>query len=711
MSLTSLNNFGVKSELTTGFPESLQHLEFFENIGTAIGFKALEYNALGVLNTAIGYEAVGAETAYAGDGITAVGTQALFNNFSSYNTAVGARAGYSNTRGTRNAYYGYNSGYRNANGSDQTSIGYMAGEKTLGDKNVFVGSLSGSIESSTADNIGLGASANAIGGKSVAIGANSTVSGGESIAIGDSVDVSGKNSFVVGPNITSAGDSSLILLPRQDGLPFSSTKNETLNVYNRLLGEREITGNYKVSLLGDRILLDNSYNRLNLEPSGMSFYSDSTVTFLSATNFVAPTNFVTGSANFNVPTTFDGLTNLNGPANLYNVQHANASNVFINGSLVADANCMFNSNVSLFGKTFATDFTATTADLATAYINVLNGIQADFEDVDTELATIDKLLVTESTRLVGAFSLSNHSGAAEISDDLDVGETTRTKNLDVTSGDFEIARLSITESVDISGTFSLSNVQKGSVGGTFEIGESLTVGSNVDVGSHIFFRNKLDPSGVSSWNIGLDAPFANNPELADLVLQSSDTTEVRFTQDFSAGVMNFTGSHTASHAISDLDIKDCVGKIVVASGKFEGLDGGSTIEIDEAIPVVRLSSRARDPSVFGVVSSVEDSSGDHVFKLGNLRFNRKKSRPGSRVRINSVGEGCVLVCNCSGPLRNGDLIVSSAVPGFGMKQDDDVIRSCTVAKITQDCNFEQSSSVEYDGIMYKTQLVGCSYKM
>lgn len=715
MSLTSLNNFGVKSELTTGFPESLQHLEFFENIGTAIGFQALEYNLLGVLNTAVGYQAVGGETAISGDGITAIGTQAMYNNSASYNTGTGARAGYNNATGTRNSYYGYTAGYYNKTGSDQAYVGYAAGENALGDRNVFVGSSSGGTTSSTSDNVGVGAESEATGGGSVAIGRGADVSGANSVAIGESAQASGANSFVVGPNIASTGDRSLILMPRQDGLPFSSTKAETLNVYDRLLGEREITGNYKVSLLGDRILLDNSFNRVNLDSGGMSFYSDSTVTFLSPTNFVSAANFVTGSANFNVPTTLDGPTNVNGPANLYNVHHANASNLFVTSTLVCDGNAMFNSNVSLFGKTFATDITATDADVATAYINVLNGNQADFEDVDTEIATIDKLRVTESTTLAGTFTLSNFSGpagAAEITNDLSVGETTITKNLHVSSGDFSIPRLLITESVDISGMFSLSNVEKGMVRGTFEIGESLAVGSNVDVGSHIYFRNAKDSAGQSSWGIGLHNPYPDSPELADLVLRSSDTTEVRFTQDFAAGVMNFTGSHTAAHAIRADDVADCVGKIVVASGDYEGLDGAPSIEMDEAIPVVRLAEDACDPAVFGVVSSVEDGDArDHVFSLGNMRFNRRKARPGARVRVNSVGEGCVLVCNCNGRLRNGDLIVSSHVPGLGMRQGDDVVRSCTVAKITQDCDFAAGDTVAHAGSVYRSQLVGCVYKM
>ncbi len=50
-----------------------------------------------------------------------------------------------------------------------------------------------------------------------------------------------------------------------------------------------------------------------------------------------------------------------------------------------------------------------------------------------------------------------------------------------------------------------------------------------------------------------------------------------------------------------------------------------------------------------------------------------------------------------------------------MKQDDDILRNYTVAKITQDCMFDLESTdydckeVEHDGIVYKVAFVGCTY--
>ena len=45
-----------------------------------------------------------------------------------------------------------------------------------------------------------------------------------------------------------------------------------------------------------------------------------------------------------------------------------------------------------------------------------------------------------------------------------------------------------------------------------------------------------------------------------------------------------------------------------------------------------------------------------------------------------------------------------------MKQDADLLHNYTVAKITQDCNFDSGTTdVTYNGVTYKAKLVGCTY--
>ena len=81
----------------------------------------------------------------------------------------------------------------------------------------------------------------------------------------------------------------------------------------------------------------------------------------------------------------------------------------------------------------------------------------------------------------------------------------------------------------------------------------------------------------------------------------------------------------------------------------------------------------------------------------------------------SLGEGCILVTNKNGELQNGDYVVSSAISGYGMKQSDDLMRSCTVAKITQDIDWSSiSNTIDYTDIdntttSYKYVLASCTY--
>ena len=66
---------------------------------------------------------------------------------------------------------------------------------------------------------------------------------------------------------------------------------------------------------------------------------------------------------------------------------------------------------------------------------------------------------------------------------------------------------------------------------------------------------------------------------------------------------------------------------------------------------------------------------------------------------NAVGEGQVYVCNESGNIAAGDLIVTSSTAGVGMKQSDNIVRNITVAKAREAITFTDSSP----------QLVACIY--
>jgi len=70
------------------------------------------------------------------------------------------------------------------------------------------------------------------------------------------------------------------------------------------------------------------------------------------------------------------------------------------------------------------------------------------------------------------------------------------------------------------------------------------------------------------------------------------------------------------------------------------------------------------------------------------------------VNMNAVGEGMINVCGQNGDIASGNLIVSSSIPGKGMKQADDIVRTITVAKAREDMTFSSPTEVKQIACIY-----------
>ena len=196
------------------------------------------------------------------------------------------------------------------------------------------------------------------------------------------------------------------------------------------------------------------------------------------------------------------------------------------------------------------------------------------------------------------------------------------------------------------------------------------------------------------------------------------------------GANPFTGQHPCEPVDPEIaeNRQDYVGLIVCSTGEFKRFDrcaqewktSKEGITINEALPRVALSSTSNDKSVFGVVSNRpnvyvqnpdtgewEDDEDGVAIGFRDILSNQ--------VRVNSLGEGAIWICNISGNLENGDYITTCEIPGLGMKQDDDRLHNYTVAKITQDCDFRINASnynvveFEFSGSTYRKAFVGCTY--
>ena len=166
-----------------------------------------------------------------------------------------------------------------------------------------------------------------------------------------------------------------------------------------------------------------------------------------------------------------------------------------------------------------------------------------------------------------------------------------------------------------------------------------------------------------------------------------------FDYDSNGGQVNFTGQHRTF--IKDFPFSqawDLEGLIVSSDqNKYVKMEGGieagsNAITINEALPVVSLSTTANDKKCFGVISNAEDPE-NREDRYGRLCVRFKKEEGDTRFYINSVGEGGIWVIDVNGTLESGDYITTSNLVGYGQKQDDDFLHNYTVAKITMDCDF------------------------
>jgi hypothetical protein len=161
--------------------------------------------------------------------------------------------------------------------------------------------------------------------------------------------------------------------------------------------------------------------------------------------------------------------------------------------------------------------------------------------------------------------------------------------------------------------------------------------------------------------------------------------------------INFTGQHR--NLIKDIPAKQAStykGLIVCAdNNEYISIEndkqvktGKNAITINDALPFVSLCKKEQDKKCYGVISDAEDENdGKREYDSGIFVSIYAKTLGDNRFYINSVGEGAIWVSNKNGSIESGDYITTSSIPGYGQKQNDDILHNYTVAKITMDCDF------------------------
>lgn len=162
----------------------------------------------------------------------------------------------------------------------------------------------------------------------------------------------------------------------------------------------------------------------------------------------------------------------------------------------------------------------------------------------------------------------------------------------------------------------------------------------------------------------------------------------------------FTGAHEARIAPASLPL---------IPGMVVSVTGATAIRNDEkgnpslssTLPEITAASIPNDPAVFGVF--VKESA------LDKEHWYAAKTEDRFAV-VNALGEGRVWVCNANGPVRLGDYVTSSAVPGYAQRQDDDLLHNYTLGKVIESVDWGTvSEAVSIENNTYVVYLIAVVY--
>lgn len=191
-----------------------------------------------------------------------------------------------------------------------------------------------------------------------------------------------------------------------------------------------------------------------------------------------------------------------------------------------------------------------------------------------------------------------------------------------------------------------------------------------------------------------------NGGFAQLGVVRSTTGETTYSLYSVVGTVGpFTGSHDILiNKNINLDVGDIVIDLYVAKKKG----------VSDCITVGEPSSLPSQKGAIGVFTGRGEFSGqvatfidinEEGLPIVSDEVNQWKDNF-DYCGVNALGEGSINVCGEGGNIEIGDLIVTSSIPGKGMKQADDIIRGYTVAKARESVTFDSPNQVKMIACIY-----------
>lgn len=165
----------------------------------------------------------------------------------------------------------------------------------------------------------------------------------------------------------------------------------------------------------------------------------------------------------------------------------------------------------------------------------------------------------------------------------------------------------------------------------------------------------------------------------------------------------FTGTHDS---LVHINSTYTIGDIVIDVETIEKNGVSSTISL------VETSTSANQPNALGVVCNLPKplnlSQPAVYIESFDPETNEAIMKPSYYIDcdlydimpINSVGEGQINVCGENGNINAGDFIVTSSIAGKGMKQNDDILHTYTVAKARESVTFTTPDEIKMIACIY-----------
>ena len=162
----------------------------------------------------------------------------------------------------------------------------------------------------------------------------------------------------------------------------------------------------------------------------------------------------------------------------------------------------------------------------------------------------------------------------------------------------------------------------------------------------------------------------------------------------------FTGGHEARIARDSMPISP--GMVVSVTGAVSlRTDEQGNPSLSSTLPEITASTTPNDPAVFGVFVMESGLDEEHWYAA------KADDRFGV---VNALGEGRAWVCDANGPVRVGDYITTSAVPGYAQRQDDDLLHNYTLGKVIESVDWESvTETITAGGQTFSVHLTAIVY--